>query len=138
MTAEEGVTWLRERIRAYEGKLADLQAEMDALQIQRDRTQNLVSSARILLQAERHGNRIEHGQPDVELAGLSLTEAAIRIVESSPDPIHADLVLRRLMEAGKTPKSKNPKNSVVTVLLRASRNGDIRKVGPNLFASRDG
>ncbi len=50
------------------------------------------------------------------------------------DPIHADQVLKRLREAGKAPKGKTPKNSVVSLLLRGVKQGLYDKVGPNLFA----
>jgi len=46
----------------------------------------------------------------------------------------APQVLKKLREAGKAPKGKTPKNSVVSLLLRGVKQGLYDKVGPNLFA----
>jgi hypothetical protein len=68
------------------------------------------------------------------LANLNLTESIFEIVNSSPGPIHADQVLKKLREAGKTPKGKRPKGTVVSILHRGVSQGMYDKAGPNLFA----
>jgi hypothetical protein len=135
----EGIVYLREKIHEYEQKITELQAKRDSLDAAIHETQALLNSARALLDDELRARQttltVETlGSPTLpRLANLSLTEAILEIVQVSPGPIHADNVLRQLVQAGIRPKSKAPKNSVVSILLRHVKKGRIRKVGPNLF-----
>lgn len=136
----EGITYLRAKMREYEQKISELQARRDSLDAAIHETQALLESARALLDAElraKHmGPASQTSEPSAvsRLANLSLTEAILEIVQASPGPIHADNVLRKLIQAGMRPKSKVPKNSVVSILLRHVKKGRIRKIGPNLFS----
>jgi hypothetical protein len=135
----EGIVYLRKKIHEYEQKITESQARRDSLDAAIHETQSLLNSARALLDDELRARQTTStaetlGLPTLSrLANLSLTEAILEIVQASPGPIHADNVLRQLVQAGIRPKSKAPKNSVVSILLRHVEKGRIRKVGPNLF-----
>jgi len=144
MGASDVVGYLKGRIRSYENDMSKLRAQMDALEAEVNRLEALLGSAKLLLKDELKGT----GGPGVvegsgtplsdRLAVLSLSEAIVEIVKSSQGPIHADQVLKRLREAGRAPRAKNPKNSVASLLHRGVKTGLYRKVGPNLFARIEG
>ncbi len=60
MQADDAVKYLEEKIRAYERRIGRLNAEMDALRADVNRTEALLNSAKILLKDElsRSGARI--------------------------------------------------------------------------------
>ena len=137
---EEGIVYLRRKIRKYEQEITELQAKRDSLDAAIHETQALLNSARTLLNDELRARQMTPLTDEMlgisimaKLAHLGLTEAILEIVKASPGPIHADKVLQKLVQAGIPPKSKSPKNSVVSILLRHVKRGQIRKVGPNLF-----
>lgn len=133
--------YLQEKVRAYEKKVSELQAQRDALEAEITRLQVLLKSAQALLHEERRSSGLgtnAEAKPDsliARLANMTLSAAIFEIVYSNPDPIHADLVLKKLREAGKAPKGKTPKNTVVSLLHRGIEKGIYEKVGPNLFVA---
>jgi len=140
MDSGEAIDYLQDKIRSYEARISELRAQRDALDAALRETQALLNSAQVLLNDELVSAK-EVGGGDVSsfplrarLANLSLTEGIFEIVNSSPGPIHADQVLKKLREAGKTPQGKNPKVTVVSILHRGVSQGMYDKVGPNLFA----
>lgn len=138
MDANDAVQYLREKIRSYENRISGIIAQMDVLDAELSQTDALLNSARILLKDEQ-GKSQTSGRLTVEplserLAVLSFSEAIAEIVNSSDGPIHADQVLKKLREAGKLSRAKNPKNSVVSLLHRGVKSGLFDKVGPNLYA----
>ncbi len=138
MDAIDAVQYLREKIRSYENRISGIIAQIDTLDAELSQTEALLNSARILLKDEQ-GKRQTSGRLTDEplserLAVLSFSEAIAEIVNSSDGPIHADQVLKKLREAGKLSRAKNPKNSVVSLLHRGVKSGLYDKVGPNLYA----
>lgn len=141
MNSSDAIDYLQKKIRSYEAKISELQAQRDALEAAISETQALLNSAQVLLKDELQAARNDRGfiMPPVlplamRLANVNLTEAIFEIVNSSPGPIHADQVLKKLREAGKAPRGKRPKNSVVSILHRGVKQGMYDKVGPNLYA----
>lgn len=140
MNSSDAIEYLQKKIRSYEARISELQAQRDALEATISETQALLNSAQVLLKDELQAARRASGVDisslplAARLANLNLTEAIFEIVNSSPGPIHADQVLKKLREAGKAPRGKTPKNSVVSLLLRGVKQGLYDKVGPNLFA----
>lgn len=140
MNTSDGIDYLQEKVRSYEAKISKLQAKRDALEAVMRETQALLKSAQVLLKDELEAARKVSGV-DVSslplaarLANLNLTESIFEIVNSSPGPIHADQVLKKLREAGRTPQGKRPKGTVVSILHRGVNQGMYDQVGPNLFA----
>jgi len=140
MGTGDAIDYLQEKTRSYEARISELKAQRDALDAAIRETQALLNSAQVLLRDELDSARKASGS-DVSsfplrarLANLNLTESIFEIVNSSPGPIHADQVLKQLREAGKSPKGKRPKGSVVSILHRGVEQGMYDKVGPNLFA----
>jgi seryl-tRNA synthetase len=140
MNTRDFIIHLEEKVRSYEAKISELQAKRDALQTAIGETQALLNSAQVLLKDELQAARNASGAEisllplAARLANLNLTESIFEIVNSNAGPIHADQVLKKLREAGKTPKGKSPKNTVVSLLHRGVGQGMYDKVGPNLFA----
>jgi hypothetical protein len=140
MDSGDAVDYLQDKIRAYEARISELKAQRDALDAAIRETQALLNSAQVLLKDELvsakkvRGGDISSFPLRARLASLSLTEGIFEIVNSSPGPIHADQVLKKLREAGKTPHGKHPKGTVVSILHRGVSQGMYDKVGPNLFA----
>jgi hypothetical protein len=140
MDTTKAIGYLEDKIRSYEARISELRAQRDALEAAMRETQALLNSAQVLLRDELESAREASGvEPSsfplrARLANLSLTESIFEIVNSSPGPIHADQVLKQLREAGRSPKGKNPKGSVVSILHRGVEQGLYDKVGPNLFA----
>lgn len=138
--SKDAVHYLREKVRFFENKISKFMAQMDVLQAELNRTESLLNSASILLKDELSKGRVTRSlsvkqQPlSDRIALLSLSDAITEIVNSSRGPIHADQILKKLREAGKLPRAKNPKNSVVSLLHRGVKSGLYDKVGPNLFA----
>lgn len=138
MNSQDFASQLRIKIRDYEDEIGRLTAQMDALIAEINELESLRKSAKILLQNESGSRRnSKDGPPTLSerISVLSFSEAIFEIVNSSQGPIHADQVLKKLREAGKSPRAKNPKNSVVSLLHRGVKSGLYRKVGPNLFAA---
>ena len=140
MKTNDAIRYLEDKIRSYERSIGRVNAQIDVLKGELSRTEALLNSARTLLKDElaKSGKSIPE-PPGSEslaqrLAVLSLSDAITEIVSSSPTPIHADQVLKKLRESGRTPGAKNPKNSVVSMLHRGVRLGLYKKVGPNVFA----
>lgn len=144
MNSIDSVNYLEGKIRTYESRIGKLSAQIDALMAEVSRTEALLNSAKNLLRDEiERGGRFDRkerpSQPLSErISVLSVTDAITAVVNSSPGPIHADQVLKQLREAGRTPRAKNPKNSVVSLLHRGVKSGLYDKVGPNLFAKLGG
>ena len=140
MDTSDAIDYLQEKLRSYEARISELQAQRDALEAAIRDTQAKLNSAQVLLkdelQAARNAGSLEVSALPLgaRLANLNLTESIFEIVNSSPGPIHADQVLKQLREAGKSPKGKRPKGSVVSILHRGVEQGMYDKVGPNLFA----
>jgi hypothetical protein len=140
MDSGEAIDYLQDKIRSYEARISELRAQRDALDAAVRETQALLNSAQVLLNdemvsaKEARGGDVSSFPLRARLANLSLTEGIFEIVNSSPGPIHADQVLKKLREAGKTPQGKNPKGTVVSILHRGVSQGMYDKVGPNLFA----
>jgi hypothetical protein len=140
MHSSDAIDYLQEKIRSYEARISELRAQRDALDAATRETQALLNSAQVLLNDElasakrARGGDISSFPLRARLANLSLTEGIFEIVNSSPGPIHADQVLKKLREAGKAPQGKRPKGTVVTILARGVSQGMYDKVGPNLFA----
>lgn len=140
MNTSDAVDYLQKKVRSYEAKISELQAQRDALEAAIRETQALLNSAQVLLkdelQAARRASGVEISSLPLaaRLANLNLTESIFEIVNSSPGPIHADQVLKKLREAGKAPQGKRPKGSVVSILHRGVKQGMYDKAGPNLFA----
>jgi exoribonuclease R len=141
MHTTDGIDYLQDKIRAYEARISELRAQRDALEAAMRETQALLNSAQVLLKDEvRSARKVTGADPSsfplaARLANLNLTEAIFEIVNSSPGPIHADQVLKKLRDAGKAPQGKRPKGSVVSILHRGVDQGMYDKVGPNLFAA---
>jgi len=139
MESKDAVHYLKEKARFYESEISKIIAQMDALQAERNRTESLLNSVSILLKDElskdRGSDSLSVERPlSARIPLLSLSDAITEIVNSSGEPIHADQILKILREAGKHPRAKNPKNSVVSLLHRGLKSGLYSKVGPNLFA----
>lgn len=140
MNTNDAIDYLQEKLRSYEAKISELQAQRDALQAAIRETQAQLNSAQVLLKDELQAARNASGAEissfplAARLANLNLTESIFEIINSSPGPIHADQVLKKLREAGKAPHGKSPKASVVSILHRGVKEGMCDKVGPNLFA----
>lgn len=140
MPNQDAIKYLEVKIRTYERRIGRLNAEMDALRVGLSRTETLLNSAKTLLKDELGGQgRLNQNQKvdqtlSERISVLSMSDAITEIVNSNPGPIHADQVLKRLREAGRTPRAKNPKNSVVSMLHKGVKAGLYSKVGPNLFA----
>lgn len=143
MESKDAVNYLQKKIRSYEFSISKLMAQIDALEVQVNNKEALLNSARVLLMDELGktgavGNLTVTSHQEFErLSILSFSDAIIEIVNNSRGPIHADQVLKKLREAGKVSKAKNPKNSVVSLLHRGVKSGLIKKVGPNLFAQSE-
>jgi hypothetical protein len=141
MNTRDAIDYLEDKVRSYEAKISELQAKRDALDVAIRETQALLNSAQVLLKdevqaAKRVGTAASTPLPlAARLANLNLTESIFEIVNSSPGPIHADEVLRKLREAGKGPRGKMPKGTVVSILHRGVSQGMYDKVGANLFAA---
>lgn len=136
MDRNEAMDYLQGRIRSYEQKISKLQAQKDAITVVIDRTRTLLNSAKALLRDELLLAGKEGSLEIIEtpLSLMTLTDAISKIVNSVDGAIHADLVLKKLLDAGKAPTGKRPKNSVASILNRGVKAGQYRKVGPNLFA----
>jgi hypothetical protein len=140
MNSGDAIDYLQDKIRSYEARISEFKAQRDALDAAIRETQALLNSAQVLLKdelasaKEARGGDVSSFPLSVRLANLSLTEGVFEIVNSSPGPIHADQVLKKLREAGKTPQGKRPKGTVVSILHRGVSQGMYDKVGPNLFA----
>ena len=140
MRTRDAIDYLQDKIRAYEARISELKAQRDALEVVMRETQTLLNSAQVLLKDELVSAReVAGADPSsfplaARLANLSLTEAIFEIVNSSPGPIHADQVLKKLRDADKAPQGRRPKGSVVSILHRGVNQGMYDKVGPNLFA----
>jgi len=140
MESKDAVQYLKEKIRSYENKISKIIAQMDALRAELNDTERLLNSASILLKDEQGKARVSFeisvGQRPLSerISLLSFSDAITEIVNSSRGPIHADQIIKRLRDAGKVSRAKNPKNSVVSLLHRGVRDGLYIKVGPNLFA----
>lgn len=140
MNTSDAIDYLQQKVRSYEARMSELQAKRDALEVGIGETQALLNSAQVLLKDEVRAATKASGadMPSLplaaRLANLNLTESIFEIVNSSPGPIHADQVLKKLREAGKTPKGKRPKGTVVSILHRGVSQGMYDKAGPNLFA----
>lgn len=138
MDANDAIQYLREKIRSYENRISGIIAQIDTLDAEFSQTEALLNSARILLKDEQGkgqtSGRLTDEPLSERLAVLSFSEAIAEIVNSSDGPIHADQVLKKLREAGKLSRAKNPKNSVVSLLHRGVKSGLFDKVGPNLYA----
>jgi hypothetical protein len=141
MNTRDAIDYLEDKVRSYEARVSELQAKRDALDVAIRETQALLNSAQVLLKDELQAATrpsTATGAPlplAARLANLNLTESIFEIVNSSPGPIHADEVLRKLREAAKSPKGKIPKGTVVSILHRGVSQGMYDKVGPNLFAA---
>ncbi len=138
MNSQDFASQLRIKIRDYEDEIGRLTARVDALLAEISELRSLRNSAMILLQDESGGRRNAKDGPltlSEKISALSFSEAISEIVNSSQGPIHADQVLKKLREAGRFPRAKNPKNSIVSLLHRGVKSGLFRKVGPNLFAA---
>ncbi len=139
MNTRDAVNYLQNKIRSYEAKISELQAQRDALEAAIKETQALRNSAQVLLKDELQVARKASGEEvssfplAARIANLSLTESIFEIVNSTPVAIHADQVLKKLREAGKAPRGRRPKGSVVSILHRGVKQGMYDKVGPNLF-----
>lgn len=140
MESKDAVHYLREKVRFYESKISKILAQMDALRAELNRTESLLNSASILLKDELSKGRVSGSLPvkqrplSARIPLLSFSDAITEIVNSSRGPIHADQILKILREAGKLPRAKKPKNSIVSLLHRGVKSGLYDKVGPNLFA----
>ena len=140
MQTGDAIDYLQDKIRSYEARISELKAQRDALEAAMRETQALLNSAQVLLKDELTSAReVAGADPSsfplaARLVNLNLTEAIFEIVNSSPGPIHADQVLKKLRDAGKAPQGKRPKGSVVSILHRGVNQGMYDKVGPNLFA----
>jgi hypothetical protein len=140
MNSGDAIDYLQDKIRSYEARISEFKAQRDALDAAIRETQALLNSAQVLLKdelasaKEARGGDVSSFPLSVRLANLSLTEGVFEIVNSSPGPIHADQVLKKLREAGRTPQGKRPKGTVVSILHRGVSQGMYDKVGPNLFA----
>ena len=140
MRTRDAIDYLQDKIRAYEARISELKAQRDALEVVMRETQTLLNSAQVLLKDELVSAReVAGADPSsfplaARLANLSLTEAIFEIVNSSPGPIHADQVLKKLRDADKALQGRRPKGSVVSILHRGVNHGMYDKVGPNLFA----
>ncbi len=143
MESKNAVGYLKEKIHSYEMSISKLLAQIDALEVEVNTNEVLLNSARALLMDELgktgvSGNLTVKSNHELERINvLSFSDAIIEIVNTSRGPIHADQVLKKLREAGKISRAKNPKNSVVSLLHRGVKSGLIKKTGPNLFASRE-
>ena len=138
MNSNDFAGHLKTKIRGYENEIVQLTARVDALLAKIEELESLRNSARILLQDETTTRSDSKDRPPTlsdRISILSFSDAIFEIVNSSPGPIHADRVLNKLREAGKSPKGKNPKNSIVSLLHRGVKSGLYRKVGPNLFSA---
>jgi len=138
MNSDDFAGHLKTKIRDYENETVQLTARVDALLAKIGELESLRNSARILLQDETTTRSDIKDRPPTlsdRIPILSFSDAIFEIVNSSQGPIHADQVLKMLREAGKSPRGKNPKNSVVSLLHRGVKSGLYRKVGPNLFAA---
>jgi len=140
MDTSDPIDYLQKKVRSYEAKISELQAKRDALDAAMRKTEALLNSAQVLLKDElqgatkRSGAEISSLPLAARIANLNLTESIFEIVNSSPGPIHADQVLKQLRDAGRTPRGKRPKGTVVSILHRGVSQGMYDKVGPNLFA----
>jgi hypothetical protein len=138
--SKDAIGYLQKKIRTYELSISRLMAQIDALEAEVNTIEILLNSARALLMDELGKTRvpgslkITSDQEYERLSVLSFSDAIIEIVNNSPGQIHADQVLKKLREAGKVSRAKNPKNSVVSLLHRGVKSGLIKKVGANLFA----
>lgn len=138
MNSKDFASHLTTKIRDYEKKIGQLTARMDVLLAEIGEFESLRNSARILLQDELGSRRNSKDRPATlsdRISILSFSDAIFQIVNSTQGPIHADQVLKKLREAGKSPRGKNPKNSVTSLLHRGVKSGLYKKVGPNLFAA---
>ena len=140
MESKDAVRYLKDKMRSYENRISELIAKIDALEAELNRTEALLNSANVLLKDELGKSGVSGGlsikrQPLLaRISLMSLFDAITEIVNSSKGPIHADQVLKKLREAGRASRAKNPKNSVVSLLHRGVKSGLYDKVGPNLFA----
>jgi hypothetical protein len=142
MTEDEGLIYLREKIRQLEDSISRLRAEADVLNSTIARYELLLESAKRLLKdeiAKPSGEMALDDLSDISnrIELMSFTDAIELIVRSANGPIHADQVLKQLRDAGKVPGAKNPKNSIVSLLHRGVERGVYKKVGPNLFVSKE-
>lgn len=143
MESKDAISYLQKKIRTYELSISRIMAQIDALEAEVNSTEALLKSARALLMDELGKTRVPgnltltSNQEFKRLSVLSFSDAIIEVVNNSPGPIHADQVLKKLREAGKVSRAKNPKNSVVSLLHRGVKSGLIKKVGANLYAPRE-
>lgn len=139
MENHDAVSYLKEKIKTYERKLSEINAQIAALESESNRLQGLIRSASTLLKEELRSSQqtFDFSEPErlaEKLRTLSVSDAIEEIVYRNRGPIHADQILKQLKEAGITFTAKKPKNSIVSLLHRGVKSGIFEKVGPNLFA----
>lgn len=152
---------LEQRITAYKSRLQELEKKRKRLEEEIATIKKYLELAETLYRVEAHKARLaslssqvptdEKGAkppqvmevPDQsreilfgrsKYVGMSVPEAAYRILREAKRSMHAKELLQRLLEGGMQIKGKTPLTSVAISLKRDKR---FRKVGPNTFEALD-
>jgi len=151
------VVGLEQRINAYETKLKDLKKKRERLNEEIATIEKYLELAKTLYRVEADKAKLaslssqiltdETGNPPVpetdvtdqsreillgrsKYVGMSVSDAAYKILRDANRPMHAKELYQHLLEGGMQIRGKTPVTSVSTSLKRDPR---FRKVAPNTF-----
>lgn len=155
------VVGLEQRIGVYENKLKDFQKKRERLNEEIATIEKYLELAKTLYRVEADKAKLaslssqiitdEKGAPPLPVTdvtdqsreillgrskyvGMSVPDAAHKILRQARRPMHAKEICQRLIEGGMQIRGKTPVTSVSTSLKRDRR---FRKVAPNTFESID-
>lgn len=153
------VVGLEQRITAYETKLKDLKKKRERLNEEIATIEKYLELAKTLYRVEADKAKLaslssqiltdETGNPPVPVTdvtdqsreillgrskyvGMSVSDAAYKILREANRPMHAKELYQHLLDGGMQIRGKTPVTSVSTSLKRDPR---FRKVAPNTFES---
>lgn len=135
------VQYLRARLDEAQTRLADLERQRQALEIEMSQVAELYRATDAVLKAELSKRGFSDEQEaswatvKSQLRTMKLKDA-IRIIVTSRgrDGIHVDNILECLKDAGFPLKAKHPKMSIsATIHLETKSEGTYEKVAPNTF-----
>jgi len=155
------VVGLEQRITAYETKLKDLKKKRERLNEEIATIEKYLELAKTLYRVEADKAKLaslssqiltdEKGNPPVPVTdvtdqsreillgrskyvGMSVSDAAYKILREAKRPMHAKELYQALLDGGMQIRGKTPVTSVSTSLKRDPR---FRKVAPNTFEGLD-
>ena len=135
------VQYLKARLDEAQTRLADLERQRQALEVEMSQVAELYRATDAVLKAEltKRGFRDEEeaswATVKSRLRTMSLKDAIRTIVSfKGRDGIHVDKILECLKDAGFPLRAKQPKMSIAaTIHMEISSEGTYEKVAPNTF-----